>query len=55
VGTHCCTKYVSSSTERENPHSIVGIRIEHYFTHKPEMWEGTRRWIKLHNEELHDL
>jgi len=19
------------------------------------MWEGTRRWIKLHNEELHDL
>jgi len=24
-------------------------------THKPEVWEGTRRWIKLHNEELHDL
>jgi hypothetical protein len=33
----------------------VGILNEHYFTHKPEMWEGTRRWIKLHNEELHDL
>jgi hypothetical protein len=37
MGKHCPSKCVPSCTEREKPHSLVGIGIEHYFTIKPEM------------------